>query len=314
MNASMRLLGFLLLALVPWAPAWASGLVMVLNSGDASISLIDFTRQTELRRIPALREPHHWALTPDGRDLIVGDSAGNELIFLDPATGAVRKRLSVSDPYQLGFSPDGKWLVVNGIARNQVDIYDGATFALAKRIPVASMPSHLVYAPDSRRVFVTLQGTDKVMAIDLANFAPLWTAEVGKAPAGIVWSHGRLIVGIMGSDYVSVVDPADGRVEKRITTGRGAHAPFVSPDGRIVYVGNRVEGTISAIDTGTLTVSRTYRLPGGADDMAFAPGGKMWVTQRFVQKVAVLDLASGDYISIPVGRSPHGIFLNPGAP
>jgi YVTN family beta-propeller protein len=287
---------------------------MVLNSGDASISLIDMSAETELRRVPALREPHHWALTPDGRDVIVGDSAGNQLLFLDPATGAVRRRMSVSDPYQLGFSPDGKWLVVNGLARNQIDIYDGATLALVKRIPLAAMPSHLAYSPDSRRVFVTLQATDRLAAIDLATLAPLWVTEIGKTPAGVVFSKGRLIVGIMGSDYVAVVDPADGHVERRIATGRGAHAPFVSPDGSTIYVGNRVEGTVSAIDATSLEVRRTYKLPGGADDMAFAPGGKMWVTQRFVQKVAVLDLTSGDFVSIPVGRSPHGIYLNAGAP
>jgi YVTN family beta-propeller protein len=280
-----------------------------MNSGDASLSVLDVTRQAEVQRIPALREPHHWALTPDGKELIVADSAANTLFFLNPLTGAVGKRMAVSDPYQLGFSPDGKWLVVNGIARNQIDIYDGATLTLAKRLPAHSMPSHLAYSPDSKRVYVTLQGTDRLTAIELGTFATLWTVEVGSTPAGVVLTHGHLFVGIMGSDYVAVVNPADGKVLDRITTGRGAHAPFISPDGRTVYVGNRVEGTISAIDPETLKVTRTYSLPGGADDMAFAPDGKMWVTQRFVQKVAVLDLASGEHVSIPVGRSPHGIYL-----
>ena len=286
----------------------------MLNSGDASISLIDMSTQTERKRVPVLREPHHLALTPDGAELIVADSAGNALFFLDPTTGAVKRRMAASDPYQLGFSPDGKWLIVTGLARNQIDIYDAATMTLKQRVPAASMPSHLAYAPDSSVVYVTLQGTDRLIAIDLHRFAPLWTADVGRTPAGVLWDRGHLLVGLMGAGHVAVVDPTDGRVEKRITTGRGAHNLFPSPDGRTIYVGNRVEGTISAIDADTLTVTRTYKLPGGADDMAFAADGRMWVTQRFAQKVAVLDVASGNYTSIAVGRSPHGIFLNPAAP
>ena len=68
------------------APAVASGLAFVVNSGGASISLVDMSSQKEVRRIPVLREPHHLALSPDGRSLLVGDTVGNEMLFLDPAT------------------------------------------------------------------------------------------------------------------------------------------------------------------------------------------------------------------------------------
>ena len=70
-----------LLWLTVFAPrADAAGLAFVMNSGGASVSLIDMATHKELRRIPALREPHHWALTPDGKSLLVGDTVGNELL------------------------------------------------------------------------------------------------------------------------------------------------------------------------------------------------------------------------------------------
>jgi streptogramin lyase len=65
-----------------------------------------------------------------------------------------------------------------------------------------------------------------------------------------------------------------------------------------------------ALDAATLRAVRTYKLPGGPDDIAFAPDGRLWFTLRFINKVAVLDPATGDYQTIEVGRSPHGIFLN----
>jgi DNA-binding beta-propeller fold protein YncE len=287
-----------------------AGAVLVMNSNSASLSVVDMDSQRELRRIPVLREPHHWALSPDGRDLLVGDTVGNEFLVLDPASFALRRRIPVADPYQFGYSPDGKYLVVNGLARAQVDVYDAATYKLVKRFKLSSMPSHLAYAPDSSAVYVSLQGTGKLAAIDLRRMEVRWEVPVGPAPAGVMWQNGRVLVAIMGSDDVVVVDPADGRVEKHIRTGRGAHQLFRSPDEKLIYVNNRVDSTSVVLDAATLKPVRTYKLPGGPDDIQFAPDGKVWFTLRFVNKVAVLDPATGDYQTIDVGRSPHGIFLN----
>jgi DNA-binding beta-propeller fold protein YncE len=211
----------------------------------------------------------------------------------------------------LGFSPNGKFLVVNGLARNQVDVYDAAGMQLLKRFPTASMPSHLDYAPDSSRVFVSLQGTDSLVAIDLNKLAILWTAKIGKTPAGVLWHDGRVLVADMGTDYVAVVDPADGHVTGRIHTGKGAHNLFLSPDRKIIWVNNRVGGTTTSLDAATLTPIRSYAIPGGPDDIAFAPDGRLWITRRWAEKVAVLDPATGEYRTIEVGRSPHGLFLSP---
>ena len=307
------LLGALLLLAPSLASgAMAKGLAIVVNSGDATLSLVDMASRTELRRVPVLREPHHVALSPDGRELLVGDAGGNEMLFLDPATGDIRRRVPMSDPYHLSFSPDGKMLVVTGLARNQVDVYDAATLRLAKRFPTPTMPSHMAFAPDGSMAYVTLQGTNKLAALDLRRMQPAWSVEVGKAPAGVIWHEGRLLVANMGSDHFAVVDPTDGRIERRVRTGRGAHQLFLSPDRRTIWVNNRVDGTTVMVDARTLELGRGYAIPGGPDCIDFAPDGKLWITQRFARGVAVLDPATGAVQSIPVGRSPHGIFLTTG--
>jgi len=302
-----------LVCLTPAARALAHGLVLVMNSGEASLSVVDMGSHREIRRIPVLREPHHWALTRDGRDLLVGDTGGNELLDLDPTSFALRRRVPVADPYQLGFSPDGRFLTVNGNGRNQVDIYDAATLKLIKRFPLSRTPSHLDYAPDGSRVFVTLQDTARMVAIDLRTMAVVWDEPVGKVPAGVIWLNGRLVVALMGEDGLAVVNPATGHVERRIRTGAGAHQVFLSPDRKILWVNNRVAGTTVALDAATLSEIRGYRVTGGPDDIAFAPDGKLWITQRFTRSLAVLDPATGQIEEIAVGRQPHGIFINPNA-
>jgi DNA-binding beta-propeller fold protein YncE len=313
MRINRVLLGLLPLLALGLPPAAASGLAFVINSGGASVSLVDMSGQKELRRIPVLREPHHLVLTPDGKSLLVGDTVGNEMLFLDPATGEIQRRMPVADPYQMGFSPDGRFLVVNGLARNQIDVYDAASMQLLRRFPVAAMPSHLAYAPDSSRVFVSLQSTDALVAVDLGKLAVLWNQKVGKTPAGVLWHDGKVLVADMGTDYVAVVDPADGRVLNRIRTGKGAHNLSLSPDRKIIWVNNRVGGTTTSLDAATLSPIRSYSIPGGPDDIEFAPDGRLWITRRWAEKVAVLDPKTGDYQTVDVGRSPHGLFLNPKA-
>ena len=145
------------------------------------------------------------------------------------------------------------------------------------------------------RVFVSLQGTDSLVAIDLNRLAILWTAKVGKTPAGVLWHDGQVLVADMGTDYVAVVDPADGRVIGRIHTGKGAHNLFLSPDRKIIWVNNRVGGTTTSLDAATLAPIRSYTIPGGPDDIDFAPDGRLWITRRWAEKVAVLDPATGEY-------------------
>ena len=302
-----RILPILLLLFA--TPAHA-GAVLVMNSGEASLSVIDMASQRELKRIPVLREPHHVMLTPDKRELLVGDTVANEILAFDPNTFELRRRIPAADPYQIGFSPDGKYLVVNGLARAQVDIHDAVTFKLVNRFPLKSMPSHMAFSPDSASVFITLQGTAKLAAIDLRALSVRWIAETGPAPAGVLWNGGRLLVANMGSDDVWVLNAATGKTERKIRTGKGAHQLFPSPDGKLIYVNNRIDSTSVVLDPATLNVVRSYKLPGGPDDIEFAPDGKVWFTLRFVHKVAVLDPVSGQFSTIDVGRSPHGIFLN----
>ncbi|AHJ63293.1 PGRS-subfamily of Gly-rich protein [Granulibacter bethesdensis] len=290
--------------------AQAEGLAFVINSNDATISLIDITSRQEVKRIPVLREPHHMALTPDEKSLLVGDTAGNTMFFLDPLTGAEQKRIVFSDPYQIQFSPDGRWLVSAALARDQIDIYDGHSFKLLHRIQAPSMPSHINFTPDSKVAFVSLQKTSKVVAFSPETGKILWEQKSGRTPAGVLYLNGKLLVGDMGEDTITVMDPVTGKLERKIRTGKGAHNLFLSPDGKVLYVCNRVGGTISLLDPATLTVKKEFAIPGGPDDLDFAPDGSIWATRRWAHTVAIINPKDGSFTTIPTGRSPHGIWLN----
>jgi YVTN family beta-propeller protein len=302
----------LLTAALSLANAARATTAVVLNSDDDSLSIIDSGTYREISRTHIGRGPHHLIQTPDGRTLIIAMSGSNELVLIDRASGIEKQRITASDPYQIGFSPDAKWFVAASIRLDHVDIYDGQTFQLLHRLPAGTMPSHIAFSRDSSTVFVTLQGTSSLVSIDLASGKVNWTVPVGRQPAGIITRPGgTLLVGIMGSDYIAEVDPTNGNVIRKITTGNGAHNFLAAPDGKTLYVSNRVAGTVSVLDADTLAVEKTLDAPGGPDDMALSPDGQeLWVTGRWHAWVDVIELASGTLkTSVAVGRSPHGIFV-----
>jgi YVTN family beta-propeller protein len=285
-------------------------LAMVMNSGEASVSVIDMNTRQVIKTTATLREPSHWALSPDRSKLYIADSSGNSLFILNPLTGDAMGDLRMADPYQLAYTPDQKYLVVNALRLDHVDVYDAVSLALVKRFDAGSMPSHLDFSPDSKWSFNSCQGSDTLVSIDLQSMSMRWKAKIGPTPAGVLWLNGKVLVCIMGSDHLVEVDPASGAVTRKVVTGIGPHNLFLSPDRSVLYVSNRVGGSLAALDPVSLSLQRTYPLPGGPDDMGIAPDGKLWIALRFREQVAVMDAATGDYDTIDVGRSPHGIFLN----
>ncbi|HEY4251991.1 MAG TPA: YncE family protein [Roseomonas sp.] len=286
-------------------------IVYVLNSGDATISILDARTRAEIRRLPALREPHHLSLTPDGKELVIADSGGNEFFFLDPATAEVKRRVRISNPYHLCYSPDGKYLVVASLRRDQVDIYNAGDLSLLQRLRVGDKPSHICFDPGATTAFVTLQGVRSVLAVSMATRQPIWQAEVGREPAGVYWNRGKILCGVMGENHFVVLNPETRQVEKQIPIGRGAHTIFPSPDGRVLYGMSRVDSRIISIDPDTLEVIRVYEVPGGPDCITFDSDGRLWATLRWVQRVGILNTETGQLDTIRVGRSPHGIFVQP---
>ncbi|MET1534394.1 beta-propeller fold lactonase family protein [Burkholderia sola] len=312
----------LALAVAVLAPAAHANNVIVLNSAEATLSLIDQQSREVVSTMPTGKEPHHLMATPDNSSLIVANSVSNSLMFVDPKTGKLQRTVEgIEDPYQLGFSPDKKWFVSTGLRLDRLDIYsyDGRDLHLVKRLPLAVMPSHLAFTKDSKTVLVSLQVSGEIAAVDLATQTVKWKMPVGRVPAGL-WmtpDDKYLLVGMTGADYVAVVDWRNQKIVKTIQTGKGAHNFRSLADGTHVAITNRVANTISIIDEITLTkVGDITGLLPGPDDMELSADKKtLWVTFRFAKKVGIIDLASRKLVqTIAVGRSPHGIYFYDRAP
>ncbi|MEP6723913.1 MAG: YncE family protein [Variovorax sp.] len=291
--------------------------IFVLNSLDATVSVIDPASWTEKQRIQTGKEPHHLYLTPDEQSVIVANSAGDSLTFLNPRTAEVQRVVyGIIDPYQLQFSHDMKWFVTAANRLNHVDIYrwDGKELKLAKRIATGKTPSHIWIDRASTVAYVTMQDSDELIAVDLATQTIRWRMPTGAMPADIFGIHGdkTLLVGLTGSDGVQVFDVAGAqpKLVGKIPTGKGAHAFRAAGDGKTVFISNRVANSVSRIDLATLKVIDEYPVPGGPDCMDVSADGKtLFVTSRWAKKLSVVDLVAHKVVrQVNVGRSPHGVW------
>ncbi|MFM2346391.1 MAG: hypothetical protein RL654_1144 [Pseudomonadota bacterium] len=310
------------------APFSVRAPIFVLNSLDATISVIDPVTMTELRRVPSGKEPHHLYLSPDEKSLLVANAVGDSITLVDPRSGEVQRTITgIVDPYHLRFSPDMQWFVTAANRLNHIDLYrvgrlagGGLDITLVKRVPAGKTPSHLAIDTRSTVVYASLQDSDQLIAVDLATQAPRWTIPCGKMPADVyLTSDDRtLLVGLTGDSVVEAYDVSVNppRLIKRIPTGDGAHAFRAWGDRRHVLVSNRVANTISRIDTQTLAVVDTYPAPSGPDCMDLSPDRRfIFVASRWAGKLSVIDTEQKKVVrQVSVGKSPHGVWTLDHAP
>ncbi|MEK8047118.1 YncE family protein [Ideonella margarita] len=295
--------------------------IFVLNSLDASVSVVDPLRFTEVKRIPVGKEPHHLYMSPDEKSLLVANAVGDTLTFIDPVNATVQRTITgIVDPYQLRFSPDMKWFVTLANRLDHVDIYRwqpenaAEPLRLAKRISTGKTPSHQWIDSKSTTIFATMQDSNELVAVDLASQSIRWRVGTGKLPADVYLTADdkTLFVGLTGDRFVEAYDVSSGpaKLIKRIETGEGAHAFRAKGDKRHIFVSNRVANTISIIDTQTMTVVSQLPGPGGPDCMELLADGKtLLVSSRWARKLTYIDIETKQVLrQVNVGRSPHGVW------
>ncbi len=297
--------------------------IFVLNSQDASVSVIDPSTWKETKRFHTGKEPHHLYLTPDEKSLIIANALGDSLLFVDPKTAAIQRTVrGILDPYQLRFSPDMKWLVTVANRLNHVDLYrwNGTDLSLSKRIPTGKTPSHVWIDSKSTTAFVSMQESDELVAIDLASETIKWRTKTGSLPADVFGTPDDklLLVGMTGGTGVEVYDvsAAVPKLVKTIPTGAAAHAFRSMGDKRHVLVSNRVANTISKIDFQSLAVVDQFPAPGGPDCMDLSADGRyIYVASRWIKKLTVIDTTTRKVVrQVGVGKSPHGVWTLDHAP
>ena len=194
-------------------------------------------------------------------------------------------------PIAVAASRDGKRIYVAEATAKRVATVDLETGMPVAACPLPLEPSGLALTPDGSRLVVTAGGADgKVYLID-----PVKNSVAGSFPAGhtpmapVVSPDGRtLYICNRFNNEVKVIDLATGKTTARIPVTREPVAAVLTLDGRSLFVANhlptgaanvdRMTSSIDVIDTASLKVAASIKLPNGAIDlrgMCISPDGRL---------------------------------------
>lgn len=139
----------------------------------------------------------------------------------------------------------------------------------------------MVFLPDGRRAVATMESSDRLALVDTETLEVLAVFPTGGREGHMVRlspDGTRAYVTSRGADgTLSVIYLEQDRPPTVIPTGQGAEGLAVTPDGAHVWVVNRTAGSISIVDTATLSVVDTVEAPVGAGRAEISASGRVLV-------------------------------------
>ena len=168
-------------------PTHDGSLVVVANSGDATVSVVDVAARAVSRTIPVGQTPVAAWLSADG-SFHVSNEEGGTLSMLNGGLSEVSATIDVMGvPGQAFETPDGSELWVAIEDRGVVGIYDATTHVLHHEIPVGAKPHGIAFNTSGSVAYVTNETSGKVHVIDVATRQVLRDFTVGGKPNGVVF-------------------------------------------------------------------------------------------------------------------------------
>lgn len=216
----------------------------------------------------------------------------NELVKVDPTSGAVIDRLSFDSQPNLASDGERLWVVADRNGEATVVEIDPVTTVVIGELPLDG-PSGFALA-DGDDLWVANMGGTTVSRVDVVESRVTSVIDVGGEPRGIVAASGSIWVavnqaGVDRAGSIVRLDPESEQVIASITTGRFVHS--LAAVGDQIWATNFLDGTVSVIDSrsGELVASSPIgNRPGGVA----AGHGSVWLTPHRRNVLLRIDPAS----------------------
>ena len=277
----------------------------VANSVGDNVSLFDLASGTEIKRFMTERYPEQVLLSRDGRRVYVSNILPrlgpydqppvSELLVIDAVKqlvearvwvpGAIELRHIAEAPKSLGgyllvpeirprnlgplISVAQGWVMTHGVA-----IVRPATAAVREsprqvtQVVLDDIDYYFAgqngaaFTPDGRYALLTASEADTLTIIDTARLA-------------------RRLRAVSSEELPNRLDSARTFVVKRLETGFDPQAVVVSPDGRMAYVANRLDDTLTVVDLAKLQVASTVALGGPPELTSLRRGERLFNSAKY---------------------------------
>jgi len=175
------------------------------NIGDGTIAVLSPLSNDSAKTVKVGRQPEGVAITPDGNRAWAGSNQDSIVVVVSIDRGQPIDTIrGFGLPYRSAVSPDGRTVVVTDPVKATVRAFHEATrrqrWSLSipadSLVPTAEVkgsasPEGVTISRDSRWAYVTLQGRNRVIAIDLdrgtvaaSGVTGVWSDGIGFSPRG----------------------------------------------------------------------------------------------------------------------------------
>lgn len=261
--------------------------VFVVNTGDASVSLVDLATMKEVSRHPVGPRPYGIAVMKDGKSVAVGVEDEECVKFFSLPSFELQAKVPIGKMHNdhIILSQDGSEIYVADFYSDDMFVIDVTARKESARITGCSAPHVVKYGPLKKNVYVTCKKITGIAIVDpvekkLLKFHQLnvnprsltFSPDESKVYFGSFWVNGFFEMDTESGKVTRLFafdPPADNKADQEVTY-HGVEAV----GNNIVLAANEGRSYVDAVDVSTgklldrLTASKpccVERIPGPAD-------------------------------------------------
>jgi YVTN family beta-propeller protein len=200
----------------PAEPAPAQ--VLVVNTQDASVSLVDLAAMKEVKRFPVGPRPYGVAVSRDGKTVAVGVEDEERVKFFALPDFAPKGECRIGRMFNdhIVLSRDGRHVLVANFYSDDVVAIDVETMKEAFRIKDCSAPHVVKYGPLRKHAYVTCKKITGIAIIDPEGRRLVKFHQLNVNPRSLTFSpdESRLYFGLFWVNGFFEMDTAAGKVTR----------------------------------------------------------------------------------------------------
>jgi len=284
----------------------ASGLLLVANQGDHTLSILDPESGTIAKVVSPEIRGHEVTASPDGKLAYLpmyGDSGvglpgtdGHSIEVIDIAKHSIVSTIELGHPVRphwVKFGADGL-LYVSAELDKAVDVFDPKSQKLVGSIPTGAVESHMVaMSKDGKRAYTSNVGPGTVSVLDLTSRKLVTVIPVAPVVQRIALSVDDkwVFTADQKQPRLAVIDTSSNKVSQWIDLPSVGYGNAPTPEGKWLLVTMPSANQVAVVDLATMKVTRTV-------DVSAHPGEVLIRSDQPVAyvscsrdgKVAVIDL------------------------
>lgn len=203
------------------SPDAAPRQVLVVNTQDASVSLVDLSPMKEVSRHPVGPRPYGIAVSRDGRTVAVGVEDEECVKFFSLPDFKLKGKTSIGKMFNdhIVLSQDGRSVMVANFYSDDVVLIDIESMREIGRVTGCSAPHVVKYGPLKERAFVTCKKVTGIALVDPVGMKVLKFHQLNVNPRSLTFSpdESKVYFGSFWVDGFFEMDTESGQVTRLLS-------------------------------------------------------------------------------------------------